>query len=75
MKYHINSKRLCLSRFFLFIIICNLILNVVTSAELRTNNAPHMSGWFSSEFDLDRSEIPKNILLGVNLGGKLEDFF
>ena len=70
MKYHImTTKRLFLPKLFLFIIICNLILNVVVSTELRTNTAPPMNGWFSSEFDLDRREIPKNILLGVNLGG------
>ncbi|GBC02649.1 hypothetical protein RclHR1_04730010 [Rhizophagus clarus] len=55
--------RLFLKKLFLFIIICNSIFNVVTGT------VPPAHDWIPNEMILDRTEIPKNILLGVTIGG------
>jgi len=68
-----SIKRLPLQRLFLFVILCNLIFSIVTIDI--ANAASQIDGWISSEAKLDRSEIPKNILLGVNTGGKSEKKF
>lgn len=61
-------------KLFLFIIICNSIFNVVTGTEFKQHAVPPAVGWVPSEMMLDRTEIPKNILLGVAIGGKLNAF-
>ena len=63
MKCHLLTKRLLL---FLFII----IFNVVAGGAERKQSPP-ISGWLPNEINLDRTEIPKNIMVGVTDGGKL----
>ncbi|CAB4464015.1 unnamed protein product [Rhizophagus irregularis] len=66
MKYYL---RLFSKKLFLFIIICNSIFNIVTGTEFKQYAVPPADGWVPSEMILDRTEIPKNILLGVTIGG------
>ncbi|CAB5369309.1 unnamed protein product [Rhizophagus irregularis] len=66
MKYYL---RLFSKKLFLFIIICNSIFNIVNGTEFKQYAVPPADGWVPSEMILDRTEIPKNILLGVTIGG------
>lgn len=71
MKCHSLTKRLFSKKFLHFIILCNLFFNVVIGADPRPSAAPPVSGWLPREMNLDRTEIPKNILVVVPVGGKL----
>jgi hypothetical protein len=57
------TSRLFLTKLFLFIILYNLTFNIVTGTDVKV---PPVSEWL---------QIPKNILLGVNIGGKIEILF
>ncbi|CAB5379184.1 unnamed protein product [Rhizophagus irregularis] len=69
MKYHSLTKRLFSKKFLHFIILCNLFFNVVIGADPMPSAAPPISGWIPREMNLDRTEIPKNILVVVPVGG------
>ncbi|CAG8614809.1 uncharacterized protein OCT59_025516 [Rhizophagus irregularis] len=69
MKYHSLTKRLFSKKFLHFIILCNLFFNVVIGADPIPSAAPPISGWIPREMNLDRTEIPKNILVVVPVGG------
>jgi hypothetical protein len=71
MKCHLLTNRLFSKKLLLFIILCNLLFNVVIDAEPKPSAAPPVSGWVPREINIDRTEIPKNILVVVPVGGKL----
>jgi hypothetical protein len=62
-------------KLFLFIIIYNSIFNLVTGTEFKQNAVSPADSWIPNEMMLDRTEIPKNILLGVTIEGKLNAHF
>ncbi|CAI2167942.1 17259_t:CDS:2 [Funneliformis geosporum] len=59
-------KQLNLTGFFLFIILCSSICNVAGDTVV---DGPPISGWLAKETEIDRSEIPKNILVVNSLEG------
>ncbi|GBB97790.1 hypothetical protein RclHR1_03070006 [Rhizophagus clarus] len=59
-----HSKKL-----LFFIILCNLFFSVIVGAEPQPSSAPPINGWVPREINIDRTEIPKNILAVVPFGG------
>ncbi|CAG8478751.1 9009_t:CDS:2 [Funneliformis caledonium] len=59
-------KQPSLTGFFLFIILCNSFCNVAGDTVVE---GPPISGWIPRETDIDRSEIPKNIMVVNSLEG------